>query len=441
MIVGEGEAKRQAVDLFRRLRLPDPEQYRAALSPSGLRRPAAAGDDRHGHVLPARSDHLRRADHRARRDDPDRGAGRHQAGRAPIQHRRDLHLPRSRRGGPDGRSRHGAALWRAGGGGDHPPDAERSPEALYQIPVGGARAAQAGGRPARTSCSGSSTSTPAMASSRCCTTSRSRSPAGRTVAVVGESGSGKSTLARVITGLLPPTTGHVLLRRQAPAAGAEASRARTSLRRIQMIYQMPDTALNPRRRMRDIIGRPLELLSRPFWRHAREADPRIAANDRARSERFIDRLPGELSAARSSASASRARWPSIRELIICDEVTSALDQIVAEEILKLLAATAEGTRHLLPVTSPTISRPCARSPMRSWSCIRAGSWRAAAQSQVLTPPHHAYTELLLSSVPEMDPGLARRHSQEARKRLGLGVRAFAARASAARASSGRACCD
>jgi peptide/nickel transport system ATP-binding protein len=82
-----------------------------------------------------------------------------------------------------------------------------------------------------------------------------RVPRGRTVAVVGESGSGKSTLARVITGLLPPAKGEITFegKRLPPAL---KDRSKDQLRRLQMIYQMPDTALNPRRRVRDIIGRP-----------------------------------------------------------------------------------------------------------------------------------------------------------------------------------------
>src|SRR5215471_2293918 len=82
-------------------------------------------------------------------------------------------------------------------------------------------------------------------------------PRGRTVAVVGESGSGKSTLARVITGLLPPVAGSIVFDGK-PLARALKERDKKLLQRIQMIYQMPDTALNPRRRVRDILGRPLE---------------------------------------------------------------------------------------------------------------------------------------------------------------------------------------
>src|SRR5215470_1118575 len=157
---------------------------------------------------------------------------------------------------------------------------------------------------------------------------------GRTVAVVGESGSGKSTLARVITGLLPPVAGSIVFDGK-PLPPRLKDRGKTLLRRIQMIYQMPDTALNPRRRVRDIIGRPLE-------HHLGLAG---AARDRRivellemieLDERFVDRLPNELSGGQKQRVCIARALAINPELIICDEVTSALDQLVAEEILKLL---------------------------------------------------------------------------------------------------------
>ncbi len=96
---------------------------------------------------------------------------------------------------------------------------------------------------------------------------------GRTVALVGESGSGKSTLARVITGLLPPLAGRILFCGEELPPSLE-SRQRETLRRIQMIYQMPDTALNPRQRIAKILGRPLDFY---FGLSAAERDRRIGS--------------------------------------------------------------------------------------------------------------------------------------------------------------------
>src|SRR5258708_28651670 len=116
---------------------------------------------------------------------------------------------------------------------------------------------------------------------------------GATVAGVGERGSEKSTLARVVTGLLPPAEGTILFEGK-PLPPRLKDRDKSLLRRVQMIYQMPDTALNPRRRVRDILGRPLEhhlgLSGRA--RHKRILELlQMAELD----ERYLDRLPSELS--------------------------------------------------------------------------------------------------------------------------------------------------
>jgi len=118
-------------------------------------------------------------------------------------------------------------------------------------------------------------------------------PRGRTVAIVGESGSGKSTLARVIPGLLPPMRGEVVFDGK-PLPPALKDRTTDMLRRLQMIYQMPDTALNPRRRVGDILGRPLQ---RHFGLDGAARRRRIAEllEMIELDERFLGRFPGELS--------------------------------------------------------------------------------------------------------------------------------------------------
>jgi len=157
----------------------------------------------------------------------------------------------------------------------------------------------------------------------------------RTVALVGESGSGKSTLSRVITGLLPPLEGKVIYGgKELPPA--LKSRKRNTLKIMQMIYQMPDTALNPRQRVRDVIGRPLSFY---FGMKGKEKDDRIREllkKIELSPKKYIDRYPGELSGGEKQRVCIARALAAEPELIICDEVTSALDQLVAEGILKLL---------------------------------------------------------------------------------------------------------
>lgn len=241
-------------------------------------------------------------------------------------------------------------------------------------------------------------------------------PRGRTVAVVGESGSGKSTLARVITGLLPPLKGQVVFDGK-PLPPALKGRSKDMLRRLQMIYQSPDTALNPRRRVRDILGRPLQF-HRGLTGKARERRIVELLEMIELDERFIDRLPGELSGGQKQRICIARALAVEPELIICDEVTSALDQIVAEGILKLLLRLQKE----LNVSYLYITHDLATvKAIADWIVVmRDGRIvQQGAKGQVLTPPHHPYTDLLLSSVPEMATGwldnlLAERARRKAR---------------------------
>ncbi|MBV8531279.1 MAG: ABC transporter ATP-binding protein [Candidatus Eremiobacteraeota bacterium] len=235
-------------------------------------------------------------------------------------------------------------------------------------------------------------------------------PRARTVAVVGESGSGKSTLARVITGLLPPLSGKITFdRSELPRRLGD--RRGALLRRIQMIYQMPDTALNPRRRVRDILGRPLE----------RHLALRGAARDRRIVEllemielgaHFLDRYPNELSGGQKQRICIARALAIEPDLVICDEVTSALDQLVAEGILKLLLR----LQRELNVSYLYITHDLATvKAIADWIVVmhQGRIVQQGPKDSVLRPPHHPYTGLLLSSVPEMrtdwlDEVLARR---------------------------------
>ena len=225
-------------------------------------------------------------------------------------------------------------------------------------------------------------------------------PRGRTVAVVGESGSGKSTLARAITGLLPPTKGEVYFNGK-PLPKALKDRDKDMLRRIQMIYQSADTSLNPRQTIRDLIGRPLQ-----FYHGlngvARDRGVAELLDAIELNESYIDRLPGELSGGQKQRISIARALAAKPEIIICDEVTSALDQIVQEEILTLLMKLQRDTNVSYLFITHDIATVRAISDeivvMHQGKVVQQGP-----KTKVLNPPYPAYTELLLSSVPEMDP--------------------------------------
>lgn len=225
-------------------------------------------------------------------------------------------------------------------------------------------------------------------------------PRGRTVAVVGESGSGKSTLARAITGLLPTSSGTISFNGKV-LPRVLADRDRDTLRRIQMIYQSADTALNPRQRVRDIIGRPLEFY---LGLKGADRDRKVVAllESIELDESYIDRYPGEMSGGQKQRISIARALAAEPELIICDEVTSALDQIVQEEILRLLMKLQKDTN----VTYIFITHDIATVRAISDEIVVMHKGKVVQQglkSKVLNPPYPAYTELLLSSVPEMDP--------------------------------------
>ena len=223
---------------------------------------------------------------------------------------------------------------------------------------------------------------------------------GKTVAVVGESGSGKSTLARVITGLLPPSSGTVSFRGQVlPPSLKEKSK--DNLRSIQMIYQMADVAMNPRQRIREIVGRPVEFY-RGITGEENEARVLELMKQIEIPESFLDRFPGQLSGGEKQRICIARALAAEPELIICDEVTSALDQLVAEGILDLL----QNLQNELKVSYLFITHDLATVKAIADEIVvmyQGGIIEQGPKKQILEPPYEDYTELLLSSVPEMDP--------------------------------------
>jgi len=224
---------------------------------------------------------------------------------------------------------------------------------------------------------------------------------GQTLAVVGESGSGKSTLARVITGLLPPHSGEITFDGR-PLSKGLADRSKEDLRELQMIYQMADVAMNPRQTVAAIIGRPLEFY---FGLKGKARDARVneLLEEIELGPEFRDRYPAELSGGQKQRVCIARALAAKPKLIICDEVTSALDPLVADGILKLLLSLqkSEGVSFLFIThdlaTVNAISDSIA--VMYQGELVRYGP-----KSKVLAPPFDDYTDLLLSSVPEMKLG-------------------------------------
>lgn len=221
------------------------------------------------------------------------------------------------------------------------------------------------------------------------------------VAVIGESGSGKTTLARVIAGLHAPASGTVTLNGEA-LAGLDARRTAAQRRRIQLAVQMADTALNPKHRLRRILGRVLYFfhgLKGP----AAEARMRELLAMVSLPEPYLDRYPTEISGGEKQRVNLARALAAEPEILICDEITSALDTIVAGQIVALV----KRLRDELGLTIIFISHDLATvaSIADRVTVLRHGRVVEAGESAaVLSAPADPYTRLLVASVPELRQG-------------------------------------
>jgi peptide/nickel transport system ATP-binding protein len=165
---------------------------------------------------------------------------------------------------------------------------------------------------------------------------------------------------------------------------------------------MADTALNPKSRICDIIGRPVQFYTGLKGRDRRRRVEGILEDIELDPARFYHRYPSELSGGQKQRIGIARALAAEPEFIICDEVTSALDQLVAEGILKLLARLQDekGLAYMFITHDLATVRAIADEVvvMKDGRVVEAGP-----KDEMFAPPHHPYTDLLLSSVPEMDP--------------------------------------
>jgi peptide/nickel transport system ATP-binding protein len=238
--------------------------------------------------------------------------------------------------------------------------------------------------------------------------------AGSVLGVIGESGCGKSTLAQVVAGLLPAARGSIRLNGATLPPRLE-DRSRAQLKAIQIVFQMADVALNPARSVGAILARPLAFYHGQRGGAARRRVAELLDMVRLPAS-LAARYPDELSGGqkqRVNLARALAAEPS---LILCDEVTSALDTVVGAAVLELLAE----LRRTLGVAIMFISHDL--STIRAISdqviILYAGHGvELGGRAALRQTPHHPYTDLLLSSVPALRPGwlegISRAHIDEA----------------------------
>ncbi|MEP1442791.1 MAG: ABC transporter ATP-binding protein [Hyphomicrobiales bacterium] len=243
---------------------------------------------------------------------------------------------------------------------------------------------------------------------------------GKTVGVIGESGCGKSTLARVFAGLLPPFGGDIRLDGNT-LAPAVKDRSREDLRKVQFVYQMADTALNPRHRIKEILGRPAEFYGTAEGKSRKEKVAELLELVELPVQ-FAERYPHELSGGQKQRVNLARSLAASPEVVLCDEVTSALDTIVGANVIELLKRLRKETG----VSFVFISHDLSTIASFADQIVVLYAGRVAEQgdaNKVLSPPYHPYTRLLISSVPEMRVGwldeIAK--DEDAMKAVGGGV--------------------
>ncbi len=241
-------------------------------------------------------------------------------------------------------------------------------------------------------------------------------PNGHVVGVIGESGCGKSTLARVIAGLLPAAKGEIFLDGKKLEADLK-NRSPEELQKVQFVYQMADTALNPRQLIGDILGRPIEFYRGIKGKERREEVAKLLRLVELPVE-FESRYPSELSGGQKQRVNMARALAANPTIMLCDEVTSALDSIVSSNVIKLLKKLRDATG----VSFVFISHDLSTVGSFADEIVVLYAGRVVEQGpvdEVLAPPYHPYTRLLISSVPELRVGWLEETMQKREMAVGI----------------------
>jgi peptide/nickel transport system ATP-binding protein len=223
---------------------------------------------------------------------------------------------------------------------------------------------------------------------------------GETLGIVGESGSGKSTLLRAIIGLHPPTQG-VIRFRGVPLAAQAVKRPRAIRRELQIVFQNPDSSLNPRHTVFDIVRRPIRL----FRDDVRHSGERAAVVELLESVKLptglLHRYATELSGGQKQRIALARAFAARPSLLLCDEVTSALDVSVQATIIELISELAARfgaavifVSHDLAVVRTIAGRALV---MKNGEVCEEGE-----TERLFVAPTHPYTRELLAAIPQLD---------------------------------------
>ncbi|MGV1800431.1 ABC transporter ATP-binding protein [Agrobacterium vitis] len=222
---------------------------------------------------------------------------------------------------------------------------------------------------------------------------------GRNLGIIGESGCGKSTLARSIAGLLPLAAGHIIFNGRELGRHAR-DRTRNQLREMQIVFQSADTALNPAKSIEDILGRPLTFYHGMKGK-ARDARINQLLDMVHLPQSLRQRRPSELSGGQKQRVNFARALAAEPKLILCDEITSALDTVVAAAVIELL----KELQRELGLSYIFISHDLSvvEAICDEIVVMYAGKKVEQISPQQLAAPQHPYSKLLFSSVPKLDP--------------------------------------